>query len=69
MSSPTKDTSKIIGVCHRCGHDYTEIPGAMECRNCGLIESFRMIAVRNLMGVDTALKIVTTDNTRKKESK
>ena len=46
---------KIIGNCPDCHSTYEEGNGAMLCRNCGKIESFRMIAYRIYMGVDTSL--------------
>ena len=49
------ETDKILAQCPNCSLDtYLDIPGGMQCKNCGLIETWRGIAIRSLTGKITS---------------
>ena len=46
----------IVGTCPKCGSEYRSLQGGMACASCGLIESYRMIAIRAVTGHDTSMR-------------
>ena len=39
-------TKEIVTDCPKCGSQYKERMGGLECRHCGLVETYRGVVLR-----------------------